>query len=142
VDPGTSLTVPLPSGWEARPGAGSGELVWEARAQGGGPSAATLSLRRWDGTLETVQARYAETVRSFVLGGPWNGLDRIADAPPWSGSAPRPDGRLEMAWYFTLGGRGVALVAGLPPGGFEESWRQVDGALRAASRAVATDGAP
>ncbi len=129
-DPVTGLELTLPPDWESRPL--GGDTIWEARwTEWDG---VTLRLERWSGSVEELVDRYAPVPQSWLSGGPFTGLEELADGPPLVGSLPTRDGMLLVSWYLRIEGRGLAIEAALPDRGFESAWREVDGIVRSARR--------
>ncbi len=119
----------MPEGWFVREG--GGDLVFEVRDPEG---TVFFRLRRWDGWVDGLVALHQAAEGAFLHQGPYSGLERVADAPPWVGTRVQ-DGEeqgLLFGWYFLVDEVGVELEAELPQHSFEERWRDVDGILRSA----------
>ena len=62
-----------------------------------------------------------------------DGLEAVADEPPWVRTRPLGPSGFEFSWFFRVSGRGLLIRAVLPKLGFEAGWRAVDEIVRSAS---------
>lgn len=114
-DLGVVLT--LPRGWTALLVEGEGDVV--ARAFGPARTGVGLELFRWDGREESVADVLDVDPWSWRAEGPYAVIEG-ADGPPLVATFREVTGRdssrdqIGFAWFFTVEGRGVGLIARVP----------------------------
>ncbi|MCO4773303.1 MAG: hypothetical protein KDA24_24930 [Deltaproteobacteria bacterium] len=127
---GVELT--LGKGWSARTVSGEGPVV--ARAWGPPRSGAVLDLIRWDGTEDSVAEILSVDPWAWDAEGPYTVIEG-ADLPPLVATFREVLGedssrdRIGFAWFFTVDGEGVGVVARVPATRMEAGFTAARGAV-------------